>query len=224
MGRKVPQVVLVSFALLLASSCSTAPKARPTAEPPADFASTRIDYVDSDAFDELLESALVNHDPAIVIQTGHDKPDWGGRLNAWIAAWNRGGVMPAGGIFRTQAPLLPRVDAATLREFRLLVDDLMGRIEEGVKEGSAWWAQEKVRNRRVELLKPYSLRFHMAEDGRIQIILFNGSYAHYHRQFTNSLEPVEEEPEWRRGYTCSWCKRMRQAARAAGLRADAAAP
>jgi hypothetical protein len=223
MRRKVPQALLVSV-VLLASSCSMPPKARrPIEPPPPDLQPTRIDYVDSDAFDAILESALVNQDPVIVIQTTNRKPDWGGRLNAWIAAWNRGGAPPEA-TFRMQAPLLPRVDAETLREFRLLIDDLMDRIEDRVKERAAWWAEEKVRSRRVELLRPYSLRFHMGEDGFIQIILFNGRYAQYHGQFTKALNSEEEGTQWRRGYTCSWCKKARQAMRGAEPQTDAAKP
>jgi hypothetical protein len=206
MRRKVPQALFV-LCTLLAGSCSVPPRTRaPAAPPPADFVPTRIDYVDSDAFDTLLESALVNRDPVIIIQTPNRKPDWGGRLNAWIAAWNRGGGA-GGGTFRSQAPFLPHVNADTLREFRLLVDDLMGRVEAGLRDTSAWWAQEKVRNRRVELLKPYNLRFHMAEDGLIQIILFHRRYAPYHREFTRALGGDADGGEWRRGYTCSQCKR-----------------
>jgi hypothetical protein len=211
MRRKVLQVLLVSLAAVV-GSCSSPPKGRAPVPLPRDFTPTRIDYVDSDGFDALLESALVNQDPVIVIQTGHGKPEWGGRLNAWIAAWNRGGGPPPGATFRMQAPFLPRVDAETLREFRLLIDDLMGRVEERVKESSAWWTQEKVRNRRVELLRPYNLRFHMGEDGLIQIILFNGRYAQYHEEFTRALAGEEDSAPWQRDYKCSWCKRARAAA------------
>jgi hypothetical protein len=186
--------------------------------PPPDFTPTRIDYADSPAFDALLESALVNQDPVIAIATGCGKPEWGGRLNAWIAAWNRGGSPAPGATVRMQAPLLPRVDAQTLREFRLLIDDLMDRIEERVKERSAWWAEEQIRNRRVELLRPYNLRFHMGEDGLIRIILFNGRYAPYHPEFTRALAGEEERTPWQRDYKCSWCKQARGAPPADGPR------
>src|SRR5262249_51245887 len=51
---------------------------------------TSIDYLDADAFAAVFEAALVKQAPAIIVRTGHTKPDWSGRLNAWIAAWNRG--------------------------------------------------------------------------------------------------------------------------------------
>jgi hypothetical protein len=196
-------------------SCANRHQTRaPVEPPPPDFQPTRIDYADTDAFDGVLESALVNQDPAIVIQTANTKPDWGGRLNAWIAAWNRGGRVDTGATFRMQAPFLPRVDGDTIREFRLLVEGLMNRIDEGVKERSAWWAQEKVRDRRVELLRPYNLRFHLGEDGFIQVILFNGKYASYHREFVRSIAGEDPGDDWERGYVCSRCKRAaRQAAR-----------
>src|SRR5439155_1407439 len=84
----------------------------------------------------------------------------GGPPDAWLAAWNRGGkVGPAadGRKARGQAPVT--VNADTIREFRLLVDDLMGRVETLAKTSSAWYAEERTRSRRVALLKPYNLRF-----------------------------------------------------------------
>jgi hypothetical protein len=218
MRRKRCVVLLVSLILLGSGSCANRQRTRaPVEPPPPDFKPTRIDYADTDAFDAVLESALVNQDPAIVIQTQNAKPDWGGRLNAWIAAWNRGGRVDTGATIRMQAPFLPRVDGDTVREFRLLVEGLMNRVEEGVKERSAWWAEEKVRDRRVELLRRYNLRFHLGEDGFIQVILFNGKYAPYHREFVRSIAGEDPGDDWERGYVCSRCKRAaRQAERTDG--------
>src|SRR5690242_4471216 len=75
--------------LALAAGCTLWKPTRPQLEPPPPgITPTRIDYVDTDGFDTVFESALVNQDPAIIIQTHATKPDWGDRLNAWIAAWN----------------------------------------------------------------------------------------------------------------------------------------
>jgi hypothetical protein len=207
----------VALALLAAAALGCAPSrnTRPYQEPPPpDLRPTRIDYADSPAFDALLESALVNQDPVILIQTAYQKPDWEGRLNAWIAAWNRGGpVAPGSGRkVRGQVPGLPQVvvDGDSIREFRLLIEGLMDRIEERAKVRSAWWAEEQIRNRRVELLRPYNLRFHRGEDGNIQIILFNGRYAEYHREFVRSLVGAGGDgEEWQRSYGCSECKHRR---------------
>jgi hypothetical protein len=202
---------LLLASLAAVAGCGLTRQTRPFQEPPPpDIKVTRIDYVDTDGFDELLESALVNQDPAIVIDTGHDKPDWDARLNAWIAAWNRGGKVQ-GQTVRPQAPAIPgvSVDAESLREFRLLIDDLMSRVEESAKAGSAWWAEERTRNRRVALLKPYNLRFHVTDEGHIEIILFNGRYASHHPDFVRSLGSEEDEGDgtWVRGVECSRCKR-----------------
>jgi hypothetical protein len=193
---------------LLAAGCGMLRGSRTSVEPPPpDIRPTRIEYLDTDAFDALLESALVNQDPVVVIETRYEKPEWGARLNAWIAAWNRGGRVEAGKKVRLQAPVLPRivVDGDSIREFRLLIESLMNRVEEGVKERSTWWAEEKVRERRVGLLRPYNLRFHLGEDGTIQIILFNGRYAQYHHEFVKSISGDGGE-EWERGYSCSMCQ------------------
>jgi hypothetical protein len=215
MRPKRSVVLLVSFALLAAGSCADRQQKRvPVPPPPPDFAPTRIDYAETDAFDAVLESALVNQDPVILIQTPNEKPDWGAHLNAWIAAWNRGGRVGTAATIRGQAPFLPRVDSDTIREFRLLIEGLMTRIEDRVKERSAWWAEEKVRERRVELLRPYNLRFHLVEDGLIQVILFNGQYAEYHRRFVRSITDEDPGDGWERGYACSRCKYAgRQASR-----------
>ena len=222
MRRKVPQALLV-LCTLLAGSCSVPPRSRaPAAPPPADFVPTRIDYVDSDAFDTLLESALVNRDPVIIIQTPNRKPDWGGRLNAWIAAWNRGGpVDPAPRTARGQIPIPGvKVDEGTLREFRLLVGGLMDRVDVLARDGSAWWAEERVRTRRVALLKPYDLRFHLGEGGDIDLVFFNGNYASSYPDFVRSLTgaPADtDEPEkWARTFRCSRCRALRDKERAAG--------
>jgi hypothetical protein len=170
--------------------------------------------VDTDAFDAVLEAALVNQDPVIVIQTRHERPDWGDRLNAWIAVWNRGGKGAPGRTVRSQAPPLSPVvvDGDSIREFRLLIEGLMDRVEDRAKERSAWWAEERVRNRRVELLRPYNLRFHLGDDGLIQVILFHSRYAPYYREFVRGLAGEDTGEEWARAYFCSRCRSTRQAA------------
>jgi hypothetical protein len=205
---------LVSASVFVAAtSCSQRERVRKPMEPPqpSQIRLTRIEYVDSDSFDGVLESALVSQDPAIVIATGNTKPEWGPRLNAWIAAWNRGGPPRDGATFRSAAPLVTGLpDGETIREFRLLIESLMDRIEERVRNGSAWWQEERMRNHRIALLKPYNLRFHMAEDRTIQVILFHGRYASSYADFLKVLGS-EEDAEWHRGYTCSLCQSLRAA-------------
>lgn len=181
---------------------------RKNSEPvPSDIRPTRIEYVDSDAFDAVMESSLVNRDPIIVIQTRNDKPDWEDRLNAWIAAWNRGSRSTNAAKVRFQSPLGPnvKVDGETIREFRLLVNGLMDRIEDNARRGSNWWMEERTRNRRVNLLKPYSLRFHMNDEGLIQLILFHGDYAQQYQSFVRGLRIEEGDIGWSRGFVCSRC-------------------
>src|SRR4051794_20820219 len=60
-----------------------------------DLAPVFVEYIDSDAFDNQFEAHLVAREPAIVIRTENSRPDWQGRLNAWVAAWNRGGASRA---------------------------------------------------------------------------------------------------------------------------------
>jgi hypothetical protein len=181
------------------------------APPPPGFEPTALEYVDADGFDALLESTLINQEPAISIRTGHAKPEWGARLNAWIAAWNRGGqVGDKPRTARSQTPILPTtVDAASLREFRLLIEGLMDRVEGAAREQSAWWAEKHVRDRRVALLRPYNLRFHRDADDLIQLILFNGQYPDLHREFVKAtVDPeMEVSEEWSRMMTCSLCRK-----------------
>ncbi len=210
---RLPCVAVFIATILPAPGCKTPTAAVSNSVPAATaITPTRIDYVDSDAFDALLESALVNQDAAIIIQTPNQKPDWGDRLNAWIAAWNMAGRSATGERFRMQAPLLPKVvvDGDSIREFRLLVESLMGGLEERARQGWAWLAEEKVRSRRVRLLKPYNLRFHRDENGFVQIILFNGRYAPYYQEFLRSLAAPETGEEWERKYSCSECAMRRE--------------
>jgi len=200
--------------LICASSC-TMPKTRPYIEPPPpDLKPVRIDYADTDAFDAVLETNLTVQEPVILIQTHNREPNWEGRLNAWLAAWNLGGPVqaePAGRRVRMQAAVV--VDGDSIREFRLLVEGVMNRIEGIARDRAAWWTEEKTRNRRVALLKPYNLRFHQDEQGQIQIIFFNGRYAAYYPEYVRSLaRGGEEESEWTRAFSCSRCKQGRGAA------------
>jgi hypothetical protein len=193
----------------MASSCRNSPEGRPYRDPPPPGVQTfTLDYVDSSAFDGLFESALVNREPVIVIHTGRTRPDWDGRLNAWIAAWNMGGTV-RGRAPRAQGPL-PKVgiDGETIREFRLLVTALMDRVEDLARKRSTWWAEERVRARRVGLLRPYSLRFHRGEDGTIQLIFFNGEHAGRYPEFVRALTE-DEDRAWSRDVECSECKRLR---------------
>jgi hypothetical protein len=214
MSRKLSVTLPLALLLVpLAGSCSLWRVTRPQLDPPPpEVRPTRIEYTDTDVFDALLESALVNQDPAILIQTRYTTPEWGDRLNAWIAAWNLGGRVASSeaGKVRMQSAFVPKivVDGDSIREFRLLIKGLMDRLDERTRKGLSWLAEERVRDRRVKLLKPYNLRFHMDEDGQIEIILFNGRYADYHRDFVRSLGGEGEE--WERKYVCSLCGSRRQ--------------
>jgi hypothetical protein len=174
-----------------------------------DLTPTLIDYVDTDGFDALFEVALVSQDPVIVIRTGHSQPDWDARLNAWIAAWNRGDNSSRRSKVRGQSPLtgVP-LDKDSIREFRLLVTGLLDRVEELAQSGSSWWVEERARSRRVALLRPYSLRFHMDEDGLIQLVFFHGNYANSYPQFVQQLMRSGDrcQEQWARGLECSCCR------------------
>jgi hypothetical protein len=219
----------LAFALVLtlAAGCHQ-PEQRPLpAPPPADIHPTDIDYVDTDAFDALFESALVNQDPVIVVHSGRSKPDWDGRLNAWIAAWNRGGTMTGPRTARGQIPIPGvKVDEGTLREFRLLVSGLLDRVDVVARDGKTWFSQEQLLSRRVALLKPYDLRFHVGESRDIDLVFFNGKYAEYYPDFVKALtgatEESDEPQEWTRTIRCSRCKAIRDKAAANETPADSA--
>lgn len=185
----------------------------PTREPlPRDgmpeLAPAYVDYIDTDAFDKQFEAYLVAREPAIVVRTDNVRPDWQGRLNAWVAAWNRGGSRAR--TVRGQAPLSAvKLDGDGIRELRGLVGDLLSRAEQLAVAGGAWYANERERNKRVALLKPYSLRFHRDGNGPIQLIFFHGDYASYYPTFMRSLmkAPEMEDEVWARGVECSHCQK-----------------
>jgi hypothetical protein len=213
-------LLLALTAALAAPGCRNSPEIREVrdeqsaAARPLAVRPTVLDYVDSEAFDALFESALVNQDPAILVRSGLAKPDWGGRLNAWIAAWNAGGN-GKGRTVRGQAPLPGMgINGETVREFRLLVNGLMDRVEELAKTTSAWWSEERVRARRVALLRPYNLRFHRGEDGNILLIFFHGSHAAHYPGFIQALTSAADAADpWTRTVECSECRRLARAAR-----------
>jgi hypothetical protein len=206
------RTLLWIVALLCVSmmGCRNARNTRNYVEPPPrDIKPTVIEYVEQDAFDLLFENALINQDPVILIQTNTARPDWGARLNAWIAAWNRGGLVVAEPRVkaRMQAPTIT-VNGETLREFRLLIDDLMNRVESLARLGTSWWTEERTQNGRIALLKPYNLRFHLNSDGNIQLIFFNGRYARYYERFIEAMgmQETDEPSSWSRDIKCSHCK------------------
>jgi hypothetical protein len=202
--------ILIAAAALL-SGCKEQ-SLRPLQEPPpSEIRPTDIDYVDADGFDSLFESALANRDPVIVIHTTFEKPEWGARLNAWIAAWNAGGSVTAGRTARGQIPGVT-INGESIREFRLLVDDLMNRVESAARTSSTWWAEDRVRSRRVTLLKPYNLRFHMDEEKKIRLIFFNGDYASSYKGYMESVTHLECQEEWCRNFECSECRQKNEAA------------
>ncbi len=176
---------------------------------PTDLPNTVIDYVDTDGFDGVFETALVNRDAVITVRTPNEKPDWTGRLNAWIAAWNMGKNETR--LFRGQIPV-PTFDGETLREFRLLANSVVNRAEDASKASVLWFREERIRSRRVELLKPYSLRFHMHTDGLIHVIFFHGDYAAQHPQFLSTLTDAPDEERWTRTMKCSRCRKVGQIA------------
>jgi hypothetical protein len=210
-------LALLFVALTLAfAGCDSVRQARrppnnPPAPPAANLPSTVIDYVDTDGFDVLFEASLVNGDAVIHVRTANEKPDWTGRLNGWIAAWNMGKAADVRR-FRGQIPVAT-IDGETLREFRLLVGAVIDRADDASKAGAMWFKEERVRSRRVELLKPYNLRFHVNDDNKISLIFFHGDYARHYSQHVASLTERPEADPWRRGLEFSSCKKMRQTLR-----------
>lgn len=192
----------------LAGCRSDGPKPDAPTQPPP-LTPTAFDYVDSDAFDGLFESALVNQDPAVLVRTGRQTADWGPRLNAWIAAWNAGGPARARSA-RGQSPGVP-LDGESVREFRLLVEGLLGRIDEAASAGSAWYRDRRERSRRVALLAPYSLRFHKGEAAAIELVFFHGRHASRYGEFVRELTGSDASgAEWARALECSECDPRRK--------------
>ena len=210
MYRTVRDRVLACVLLAgLLSGCRHTPK--PTGEEKqAGWTPVVLEYVDTDGFDALLETALRNQDAAIVVKTGFERPEWGARLNAWLAAWNRGGRSRERKV-RGQAPL-PRVviDGDSLREFRLLVNSLLDCAEDTARAGSSWYAQERERSRRIALLRPYNLRFHRDEDETIHLIFFHGKFADDYPRFVQELTRSGKGGEWARTVECSECSEIRK--------------
>ena len=109
-------------------------------------------------------------------------------------------------ILRIPAKNLPKSGGLPATLLVLIDEDsLMGRVEKSARAGGHWWAERHTRDRRVALLRPYSLRFHLGTDGHIQLIFYHGDYAAQHRDMVRSLaDPAGEETlDWSPGYCCS---------------------
>ena len=207
---------LVLVAMLVAVSCRSTQENRTFRDQPeAPVKPTVLRYVNTDGFDVMFEASLVNRDPVIIVRTENEKPDWEGRLNGWIAAWNKGGKIERRTV-RGQIPR-PSIDADTLREFRLLVFGVVEHAEELAKAGCSWWHEERTLARRVNLLRPYSLHFHIGDDNHIQLIFFNGDYAEQYQKFMTSLTGTEENA-WSRTVACSACKKFHEASQTRRMR------
>jgi hypothetical protein len=201
---------LVALSLFVPVGCRTFLQSPDKSAAMPDITPTRLDYVDTDGFDAVLENALVNQDPVVVVRTGRTQPDWDGRLNAWIAAWNRGSNRPRA--VRGQAGLAnAALDKDTLHELRLLINGLLDRAEEAAQAGSTWWSDHREQSRRIAVLKPYSLHFHKDDEGLIQLVFFHGHYASYYPRFVQTLTESAgmESGEWTRSVDCSHCSRRK---------------
>lgn len=198
--------------LAVVFGCTPSRATRPYVEPPTALEPTLIPYSENEAFDQVFEAALVNQDPVIVIQTESTRPEWGPHLNAWIAAWNKGGrgaPPPERRRVRMQAFSPVVVNGESIREFRLLVETLMRGAEDSARQGSRWWSEDRTLSKRVGLLMPYNLRFHMNAQGQIQLIFFHGNNWQQYPEFLRNLASAEEESDaWSREFTCSMCRQQ----------------
>jgi hypothetical protein len=129
-----------------------------------------VDYADSDAFDEVLKSALIRHDRLIVIQTVETQPAWSGRLTAWIAAWNEGGPAHEPGVSSTRSLIELPPDLAC--ETRQAITDQMDRIERLAVDMHGWWQDERKRRDRIEMLKPYMICVTRDQNQRLQVVFY----------------------------------------------------
>jgi hypothetical protein len=209
-------LVAIAASLLVGAGCQSIRQAfRPALETrvtnsrAVPFRNTEIDYVDADGFDAIFETSLINRDAVVTVRTPNERPDWTGRLNAWIAAWNMGKSADSRR-FRGQIPGFPTIDGDTLREVRLLINTVVDRADDAAKSSVNWFREERIRSRRVELLKPYNLRFHMHTDGKIHLIFFHGDYANQYQQFVAMQADCDEDTKvWSRNNVgLTFCKKM----------------
>lgn len=208
MSRAVFGLLIVAVLAVVGCRTTTRDSHSPPQSPSSPIEPTILQYTDTDGFDLLFEASLINRDPVILVQTENEKPEWDGRLNAWIAAWNMGGKGDRR-VIRGQIPLsAPSIDAEFLREFRLLVFGAVEHAEDLARAGSAWWREERIRSRRVALLRQYNLRFHMNEEKKIHLIFFHGDHAGQYPDFMATLTGAEER-NWSRNVECSMCRKLR---------------
>src|ERR1019366_10438881 len=87
-----PFLGMVAIMVFAVGGCRSTRESHYNGPPPSPRVQpTILQYIDADGFDVLFEVSLINQDPVIIVRTENEKPDWEGRLNAWIAAWSIGG-------------------------------------------------------------------------------------------------------------------------------------
>jgi hypothetical protein len=163
--------------LVCLAGCSVERTYRPP--PPPNFRCKEVPFQDTPAFDGLLESYLTNREPAVCIVLDTPAPDWPPRLVAWMKAYQAGGKVRApagkGGL---DALLWLATGGQTPTESRLLLENLLDRLDRAAVSAAAWWADEAERRRRIDLLRPYLLDAERdpGHNGNYVIVLYNGHY------------------------------------------------
>ncbi|MFO0880755.1 MAG: hypothetical protein U0840_25770 [Gemmataceae bacterium] len=147
--------------------------------PPPNFTAREIPFDDSPAFDSLLDTLLTNHTPVIRIVLDTTTPDWPDRLVVWLRAYRDGGQVQAptgkGGL---TSLLWLAANATSATEAREALEATFHRLEQTSTVLATWWDNERERQRRIDLLRPYIIDIERSPShgNRFVLMLYNGHY------------------------------------------------
>jgi hypothetical protein len=195
MRRLLTRLFAVLLGTVTIAGCGGGSESTATRQPKPDppkptlKAATVIGYKDTEAFDQLFEAALTRQDNIILIETPNAEPDWTGRLNGWIAAWNEGGKVQTKDRLKLEGLAYARLESAsenpnasrvtisplpadTAEQARKLIEGIMDRSERLAREFVAWYKDETRRKRRIELLRPYLFNPTKGDSGKYQMLFY----------------------------------------------------
>lgn len=164
--------------LLVLIGCGT-PQRTYQPPPPPNYPDREIPFEDSNAFDSLLETLLINQTPVIRIVLDTTTPDWPDRLVVWLRAYRDGGQVAAptgkGGL---SSLLWLAANATSSTEAREALEATFDRLEETTTAVATWWSNERERQRRIELLRAYIIDVERSarHGDRFVVTLYNGRY------------------------------------------------
>ena len=101
------------------------------------------------------------------------------------------------------------VDGDSIREFRLLVNSLMNRVDDVARQARTGLSRNAPFRGAWRCSSLTICNSSWTSRARSNLVFFHGDYARYYPGFMRKLKHTDEEIEsWSRTFDCAQCKRM----------------